>query len=179
MIDDAMGVRVLWIFVFSAFAFRLASLVRSKINEKRLRAAGAIEIGAGNSAALTMAHIIVYLAAVTEGVLRGMRWDVTAIAGIMVYVFGGIALVWVVLCLGRLWTVKVLLAPNHELVRNILFRTFRHPNYYLAIIPELIGLIMAMHAVATLVLLGPVYGVILAIRIQLEEKAMRDRFPEY
>ena len=40
-------------------------------------------------------------------------------------------LVVVIRSLGRFWTVKLLLASDHVLVTNPLFRWVRHPNYFL------------------------------------------------
>jgi hypothetical protein len=79
----------------------------------------------------------------------------------------------------RVWTVKLYLAPGHALNRHRLFRRVRHPNYFLNVLPELIGLALAFHAVATTVTVLPLYLVSLGIRIAQEEQVMRRRFPDY
>lgn len=60
-----------------------------------------------------------------------------------------------------------------------LFRFVRHPNYYLNIIPELIGFALTLHAFWTLAIGLPLYLVPLVIRIRQEEGTMRAHFPEY
>ncbi|MDG2531561.1 isoprenylcysteine carboxylmethyltransferase family protein [Caulobacter endophyticus] len=162
-----------------AVGWRLASLARSRANEASLRRAGAVEVGARNSLALTVAHVAIYLGAIGEGAVRGFRLDGFAAAGLVLYGFGAVMLALVIRDLGRVWTVKVFIAPDHVLVRTWLFRTFRHPNYMLAIGPELVGLCLALHAVVTLAWAVPVYGALLWVRIRLEEAAMRERFTAY
>ncbi|AVQ03162.1 hypothetical protein B7G68_15690 [Caulobacter segnis] len=167
------------LFVVLAVAWRLTSLARSRANEKGLRRAGAVEVGAGASLALTLAHVAIYLGAIGEAIARGFWLDGVAAVGLALYGFGAAMLALVIRDLGRVWTVKVFIAPDHVLVRTWLFRTFRHPNYILAILPELVGLCLALHAVVTLICGLPLYAALLWIRIRLEEAAMRERFPAY
>lgn len=167
-------------FVLFAIAVRLAMLAVSLRNEARLKRRGAVEIGARNSAVLAAAHVAFYAAAVAEGfTLRDQRLDTAALAGMALYLFGMAMLLVVVRSLGRLWTVKLLLSPDHVLVTGPLFRRLRHPNYYLNILPELVGFALALNAYGTLLLGLPLYLVPLVVRIRLEERAMRARFPAY
>lgn len=166
-------------FVAVAVLFRIAMLAVSIRHERALKRAGAVEQGAANSAVLAMAHIAFYLAATVEGSLYPAPIDGVSMAGLALYGIGAVSLVWVVRVLGRLWTVKLLIARDHVLVTHPLFRLIRHPNYLLNILPELVGLALALHAVHTLVLGLPVYAVPLIIRIRQEEAAMRARFAGY
>jgi isoprenylcysteine carboxyl methyltransferase (ICMT) family protein YpbQ len=85
----------------------------------------------------------------------------------------------VIRILGRQWTVKLLVASDHTLVTHPLFRVVRHPNYFLNILPELIGLALALHAFWTLGIGLLLYLIPLARRIREEEKVMRSKFPTY
>lgn len=166
-------------FVVFALAFRLAMLAVSAKNEQMLRRTGAVEIGARNTRVLIAVHLAFYLGAVIEAWVRVPSTDTVMIVGVAFYLFGAAILLLVVRTLGRLWTVRLLLAPDHELVRTSLFRYIRHPNYFLNILPELIGLALALHAWMTLAIGLPLYAIPLAIRIRQEERAMRDRFDGY
>jgi len=55
----------------------------------------------------------------------------------------------------------------------------RHPNYFLNIVPELIGLAFALHAFGTLIVVGSLYSIPLTIRIREEERVMRTTFSAY
>jgi isoprenylcysteine carboxyl methyltransferase (ICMT) family protein YpbQ len=165
-------------FVLGA-VLRLGTLVISKRHELRLRAAGAEEYGALNSRLIAVTHTAYYLAAFAEGWWRGADVDALALAGIALYGFAIAALLYVMHELGELWTVKVLIARNHALRQSWLFRSVRHPNYFLNIIPELVGLGLAMKAWLVLAILFPVYLAALYRRIRIEESAMKQRFAEY
>lgn len=165
-------------FIALAVLLRLASLVLSRRNEARMKAAGAVELGAGNSRILALAHILFYLAAIAEGLTwREPRLlSAPGLAGLALYAFGMLALLAVIRGLGRFWTVKLILARDHALVTTPLFRHLRHPNYWLGLMPELIGFALVMQAWIVLAIGLPLYLIPLLIRVRQEEAAMRDRF---
>ena len=57
-----------------------------------------------------------------------------------------------------------------------LFKTFRHPNYFLNIIPELIGIALLCQAWYVLLIGLPIYLLVLFKRIRQEEQAMATLF---
>src|SRR5262249_20802530 len=69
--------------------------------------------------------------------------------------------------------------PDHTLNQSVLFRWVRHPNYFLNILPELVGLALMMGAWLVLVLGLPLYLLVLRTRIVQEEQVMRQHFPGY
>jgi isoprenylcysteine carboxyl methyltransferase (ICMT) family protein YpbQ len=160
-------------FVAAAFAARLTSVAWSKRNERRLRAAGAREFGRLNSRVLALAHLTFYVAAPIESVLRdrrpsrGVGW-----LGVALYTAAMGMLVWVCRALGPLWTVKVLIGPQSRVVRAGPYRFCKHPNYFLNILPELVGYGLALGAWRTLGWGLPSYALCLAVRIRQEETAM-------
>lgn len=171
---------MLQIIVFClALAFRLCTLAISTRHEKNLKSRGAKEYGAANSNVLAVAHAMFYLAALLEGELQRAATDSFFIAGLVLYSASCLVLLFIMRLLGPLWTVRLILAKDHLFVTHRLFRTVRHPNYYLAIIPELVGLAVCMHARYTLVIGGALYACPLYIRIREEDAVMRARFAGY
>ncbi len=168
-----------YLLIIPAFIYRFAMLAVSIRNEKALRRNGAQEYGAANSKWLAIAHIAFYVAASVEGVVRGAPFDVISGIGLAIYLFGAVMLFVVSRLLGRLWTVKLLIARDHTLVTHPLFRAVRHPNYYLNILPELIGFALTLHAFCTLGYGLLIYLVPLTIRIRQEEAVMRKSFAGY
>ena len=166
-------------FIGIAAVLRFAALAVSLRNEKRLKENGAVEYGAATSTMLALVHIAYYLAAIAEGLWRAAPISAVTVTGIVLYALSMIALAWVLMTLGRFWTVKIIIAPDHELVTNRFFRLVRHPNYYLNIIPELIGFALVLQAYGTLIVGLPVYLVVLRLRIRQEEEVMRGRFTAY
>ncbi len=167
-----MGVS-LYILAVVFLGLRLATVAISKRHEAALRAGGAVEHGAGNTKALTVAHIAFYLAAVLEGYLRQTQFDAISATGVALYLAAMLMLLWVIRLLGAFWTVKIMISPHHVVSRHPLFKIIRHPNYFLNIIPELIGFALVFHAFTVLVIGLPIYLVPLVIRIVQEERAMR------
>lgn len=166
-------------FFAAAVLVRLVTLLVSVRHEKALRGGGAAEYGAANSKLLAGAHIAYYLAGFAEGFYRAPAFDAISVAGLALYAFGMAMLVVVIRLLGRFWTVKIMVAPDHVAVAHPLFRTLRHPNYYLNILPELVGYALVMHAWATLVIGLALYAVPLVQRIREEERVMRERVAGY
>lgn len=170
-----------WLAAFFALAvaLRLLSLAVSRRHERALLARGAREHGAGTSRALALLHVAFYLAAFAEGWARSPTPDALTAVGLVLYLGAMLALAWVVRELGDLWTVKLYLAPGHVLKRGGPFRSIRHPNYLLNLLPELVGLALVARAWWTLALLLPCYLACLALRIRQEEGMMRSRFAGY
>jgi isoprenylcysteine carboxyl methyltransferase (ICMT) family protein YpbQ len=166
-------------FIAIAAVLRVAALFVSIRNEKRMKAAGAVEYCAGTSTLLALVHIVFYLAAIGEGIWRAAPVSAITWIGVAIYILAMIALAWVMSVLGRFWTVKVIVASDHQLVTNRFFQVLKHPNYFLNIIPELIGFALALQAFGTLIVGLPVYLVVLTLRIRQEERVMRDHFPKY
>lgn len=162
------------IFFALAVAIRLATLFLSKRNEARLRRDGAVEHGARVSTALAVWHTAIYLGAMIEAGLGGM-FDAPGISiiGVIVYIVGLLGLVLAIRGLGRFWTVKIMIAADHRRVANGAYRWLRHPNYFIGIVPELIGVLIVAHAYWTAIIGLPIYAILLFIRIRQEESAMR------
>ncbi|UUP18562.1 isoprenylcysteine carboxyl methyltransferase family protein [Nitratireductor thuwali] len=168
------------LFIASALVFRFGTLGVSIRNERRLKARGAREFGAANSILLALLHILFYAAAIVEWAYSGTT-GLTAVqaGGMALYLFAAVMLVIIIRTLHPFWTVKIIIASDHRLVRRGPFRWFRHPNYFLNILPELVGFAVALQAYATLIVGLPVYLVCLYVRIRQEEAAMRSTFPDY
>ncbi|AGH37615.1 Isoprenylcysteine carboxyl methyltransferase [Bibersteinia trehalosi USDA-ARS-USMARC-188] len=160
------------------FAVRLFSLKISIQNEKRLIEKQAVQYGKRNSILLSMAHIAFYFSAIYEANSSAYSFDGIAIVGFVILSLAYLALFWVIKALGEIWTVKLYILPEHKINTAFLFQTIRHPNYFLNIIPELIGLGMMCHAWHTLTFIFPAYLVILGVRIYQEETVMKTLFAQ-
>ena len=168
---------MIYIFIAFAICFRLTTLAISIRNERALKRQGGLEYGKTNSAILTLAHVAFYASAIFEHLWFVSTPGLLSIAGIVIYAFGALALVAVIRALGRLWTVKLILASGHEVVTGGLYRLMRHPNYFLNILPELIGFALALNACTTLLIGLPLYAIPLVIRIREEDRLMAAAFP--
>lgn len=155
------------------FVLRLGSLSYSIRNEKLLLKKGAKQYGKFNSLLLTLAHITYYFGALYEAYGKSSDFNAISIAGIGIMTFAYGILFYVIYKLRDVWTVKLYIVPNQRIERSFLFRTVRHPNYYLNIIPELVGVALLCNAWTTLCIGFPLYLCLLIVRIRQEEMAMK------
>jgi methyltransferase len=147
-------------------AQRLAELWLSARNERKLRARGAYEVGAGHFPVMAALHAAWLLG------LWWFAWDAAANWWLVaLYLLLQVARYWVIATLGERWTVRVLVLPGAPLVRAGPYRFLRHPNYLVvalevALLPLAFGLIVyaAAFSVANLA--------VLAWRIRVEEGAL-------
>jgi len=162
------------IFFTVAIAVRLATLFVSKRNEARLRRDGAVEHGVRISTYLALWYTVLYLGALAEAGYRGLfNTNAISLVGVVIYLIGLIGLVLAIQGLGRFWTVKIMIASDHRIVATWIYRWLRHPNYFVGIVPELVGILIVAHAFWTALIGLPIYTVLLAIRIRQEEAEMR------
>ena len=158
--------------ILVTFLVRLIFLKRSMENEKRILSNGGKEFGVENTKRLTMAHIVFYLSCFVEAMVHKTNFDGMSMVGLVLLIFSMLMLM--IHLLGYIWTVKLMLVNNHKYVDHPLFRIVKHPNYFLNILPELVGLALVSHAYVTFIFVFPVYAVILYQRIAEEEKILQE-----
>ncbi|MDU8924047.1 isoprenylcysteine carboxyl methyltransferase family protein [Pasteurellaceae bacterium LIM206] len=151
---------------------RFYSLYISKSHEKLLLQKGAVEYGKLNSKCLSIAHVAFYLSAIVEANMKHIGIDRMSLFGLLILIFAIAMLFYIIYQLKEIWTVKLYILPRHDINRSFLFSYIRHPNYFLNIIPELIGLALFCHATTTAYIGLPIYLVFLITRIVQEERAM-------
>ncbi len=159
--------------VICIFLVRIYFLKISIKNEKRILKNGGSEFGVQNTKLLTVVHILFYLSCLVEAVVRHAKFDTLSSLGLIFLLFSMGMLFWVTRLLGDIWTVKLMLVKDHRFVDHWLFRVVKHPNYFLNIIPELIGLALLCHATYSFLILFPVYMVILYRRIHEENNLLK------
>jgi len=167
------------IFFLLACAMRLVSLVKSASNEKKLKKANAVEYGRNNSKVLVLFHVLYYLACLGEAIVLNKTVDTISFFGVGLFGFSMVMLWIVIFSLKDLWTVKLIIAREHRLNSSFIFKFFKHPNYFLNIVPELISIALICQAWYTLSIGLPLYLIPLTIRIVQEENVMRKHFNDY
>ncbi|MBO1198906.1 isoprenylcysteine carboxyl methyltransferase family protein [Staphylococcus simiae] len=162
---------MIFIILLCFFAIRLMSLYISIKHAKQLKLQGAKEYGVINSKWLALTHILIYVGAGLEIIINKDSFSVLNIIGLVLLIFAYTMLFIVIHTLGHIWTLKLFILPKHPIIKSGLYRVTKHPNYFLNIIPELIGVLLLTHATYTSLLLIP-YGYFLYQRIKLEDRLM-------
>lgn len=146
---------------------RLAELVWSRRNERCLRAAGAVEHGAGHYPLIVAVHAgllaVLFVAAPPERAIA-LPWLALLLALQPLRV-------WVLWALGTRWTTRVLVLPGVPLVRSGPYRWLRHPNY-LVVAAEVPAIALAADESAVALGFGLANLGVLALRIRVEERAL-------
>lgn len=157
--------------VFTFFTLRLYSLFISIRHAKQLQFNGATEYGKHNSTWLALTHIAIYVIATIEAWLHQTTMNSLSIIGLVLMTFAYMILFMVIKTLGPIWTLKLYILPKHPIIKSGLFKITKHPNYFLNIVPELIGLLLLTQAIFAAPLLLP-YAYLLWNRIRQEERMM-------
>ncbi len=148
-------------------AQRLAELAYSARNERRLKARGACEAGAGHYPLIVALHAA-WLVALVLTVPPATPANLPLLG-----VFAALQAVrvWVIASLGERWTTRVIVLPGAPLVAKGPYRYLRHPNYAvvcgeIAVVPLMFGAwqVAAVFSVLNLALLRH--------RVRVEEAAL-------
>jgi methyltransferase len=146
---------------------RLAELAYSRHNEKRLRAQGAVEHGAGHYPAMVAIHASWLIALWWfASALRPDPWML-----LLFLMLQGLR-VWVLATLGGRWTTRIMALPTAALVARGPYRFMTHPNYAV-VTAEIFVLPMAYGLVALALAFSCLNAAILWVRIRAEDKALR------
>jgi methyltransferase len=152
---------------------RIAELLIAKSNEKWMIKQGAIEFGRGHYLVMVAVHILFPVCFCLEKILlnRGLSPFWPAIFG--VFIMAQVLRIWIISTLGRCWNTKIIVLPHFSVIRKGPYRFLRHPNYVVVSL-ELIVIPMLFSAYFTAILFTVVNGLMLAIRIPMEENALKN-----
>ncbi|HLK23795.1 MAG TPA: isoprenylcysteine carboxylmethyltransferase family protein [Caulobacteraceae bacterium] len=147
---------------------RLAELALASRNTRALKAAGAVEAGAGHY------PLIVSLHAAWLAGLWALAWDRPIN---LAWLAGFIALQllrgWVIASLGGRWTTRIIVLPGAGLVRRGPYRFLDHPNY-LIVVGEIAVLPLAFGLPVYALLFSALNAAILWVRIRAESKVLSE-----
>jgi methyltransferase len=145
---------------------RLAELILSQRNTRRLLARGGYEAAAGHYPFIVTLHAL-WLAILW---FFGPGPPIHVIP-LLLYGLLQLGRVWVIATLGERWTTRIIILPGAPLVKSGPYRWFNHPNYLIvigeiAILPLVFGLPMVA------IVFSVLNGLLLWVRIRDENKAL-------
>ncbi len=152
---------------------RLLELRLSRRNERRARARGAVERGAGHYKPIVAMHTAWLVSTFVEGVLRGPDlpafWPVPFALFLVVQPLR----YWAILSLGESWNTRILIVPGAELVARGPYRYLRHPNYVVVAV-EILTFPLIFGAWITALVFSALNAVLLCMRIGEENRALAE-----
>ena len=149
---------------------RAGELVLANRNTQRLKAQGAVEIGAGHYRFIVLLHMAWLMAVlwlIPAPVVIYWGW-------ILVFLLLQALRVWVITSLGPYWTTRIISLPGMPLVKRGPYRYVRHPNY-LVVAGEILALPMAFGEIWVAVIFSIVNAAVLYWRIRQEETGLAPR----
>ncbi len=145
---------------------RIGELVLSRYNTARLRARGAIEIGADHYPLVVAVHAA-WLIALW---VWGRDQDVNLVVLSLFVALQGFR-VWILATLGPRWTTRIIVLPGEPLVASGPYKYFSHPNY--AIVAAEIALLpLALYLPWLALIFTALNAAVLVIRIRVEARAL-------
>src|SRR3954447_4228279 len=150
----------------------LVELQLSRGNERRLRAAGAIEPPQDVYRVMQVAYPLSFVVMGIEGAMHASVSPPAVLSGLLVFGLGKTIKFWAIASLGARWSYRVLVLPGAPLVTSGPYRWMRHPNY-VGGMGELAGVGIALSALVTGTLAVVVFGWVLVKRIRVEDRALQ------
>jgi len=149
---------------------RAGELVLANRNTQKLKARGAVEIGAGHYRFIVLMHM---------AWLMAVLWLIPAPlviywGWIAVFLLLQAARVWVIASLGPYWTTRIISLPDVPLVKRGPYRFIRHPNY-LVVAGEILVLPLAFGEIWVALVFSIANAVVLYLRIREEETGLAPR----
>ena len=147
-------------------AQRIAELWWVRQNERRLFAAGGVEYGRAHLPLMVLLHAVWIVGMWVLAYDRPVNLFFLTLVVLL-----QIARFWVLISLGRRWTIRIIVVPGERLVARGPYRFLRHPNYAvvtgeIAAVPLAIGL--PVYALVFSIL----NAAVLAIRVPAEDAAL-------
>jgi methyltransferase len=145
---------------------RLAELMLSQRNTRRLLARGAHEVAPGHYPFLVTLHAA-WLA---------VLWFLgpgppIEIVPLILFVLLQLGRVWVIATLGERWTTRIIVLSGAPLVTSGPYRWVNHPNY-LIVIGEIAVLPLAFGLPMVAIIFSALNGLLLWVRIRCENQAL-------
>jgi len=144
---------------------------RSALNERALRAAGAVEPAGDVYRAMRAAYPACFIAMALEAWWRGRGATEVALAGAMLFGSAKALKYWAIATLRDRWTFRVLVPPGSQRTLAGPYRVLRHPNY-IAVAGELAGFAALAQAPIAGAISVAVFGLLMLARIRVEERAL-------
>jgi methyltransferase len=154
--------------VFGAMAIEARRAAR---NEQAQLARGGVEPPGDVYNLMRLVYPLAFVAMIAEGAVRGAPQTAVLFAGALTLAAAKALKWWAIVSLGPLWTFRVIVVPGVPLVRRGPYRWLRHPNY-VAVVGEFAGVALLAGAVWAGAVSVVVFGMLLARRIAVEERAL-------
>jgi methyltransferase len=145
---------------------RIAELWWARQNERRLFAAGGVEYGRAHLPLIVLLHAAWMIGMWALAYDRQLNLLFLALVVLL-----QIARFWVLITLGRRWTIRVIVVPSERLVARGPYRFLRHPNYAV-VTGEIAAVPLALGLPLYALIFSILNAAVLARRVPAEDAAL-------
>jgi methyltransferase len=145
---------------------RIAELWWARQNERRLFATGGVEYGRAHLPLIVLLHAAWMIGMWALAYDRQLNLLFLALVGLL-----QIARFWVLITLGRRWTIRVIVVPGERLVARGPYRFLRHPNYAV-VTGEIAAVPLALGLPLYALIFSILNAAVLALRVPAEDAAL-------
>lgn len=158
------------LFILFLILLRIGELLLSHRNKKWLLQHGAVEYGKKHYPLIVMLHVFFFVSLIVEyQIVEPTSYSLFLL--ILFFIFL-VFKVWVISSLGKFWNTKIYRVPDFPLIKKGPYRYFKHPNYII-VIAEIAIIPLIFHLYYTAIVFTVLNGLMLAVRIKEENKALR------
>jgi len=151
-------------------AQRLLELAWARRNTKRLKARGAVEVGARHYPLIVLLHVT-WLGAIAFFLPRPAVIYAVPLA---LFLLLQLVRIWILVTLGSYFTTRIITLPGAALVRTGPYRFVRHPNY-VVVAGEILSLPLVFGEPLVALVFTLLNAAMLYWRIRVEEAALASR----
>ncbi len=151
---------------------RLVELVVAKRNEKMMLAKGAYEVGASHYPYMILLHSSFFVCLIIEVMYSNLSQTPNYLL-LAVFLFLQLMRIWCLTSLKSFWNTKIIILPGATLVKKGPYAFIPHPNYVVVCL-EILVLPLMFQAYFTVVCFTLLNFAMLAVRIPVEEKALKE-----
>lgn len=153
---------------------RGGELLLARLNEKKLRAKGAIELDQKGYRIIVAMHILFFVSLLLEKNLLNRELNKLWLPFFLLFLVTQFLRYWAILTLGEYWNTKVLVLPCHKLIKKGPYRYIKHPNYT-AVIMEIATIPLIFSCYLTASVFSPINLFLVHRRIKIEQEALYKR----
>ncbi|WP_202079849.1 isoprenylcysteine carboxyl methyltransferase family protein [Caldalkalibacillus salinus] len=151
---------------------RCVELQVAKGNEKWIRSQGGYEVGEAHYKLIVAMHLLFFVSLITEVQYHQRELASWWVLPFILFIVAQGLRVWSLTSLGRFWNTKIMVLPDHSLVKKGPYRYLKHPNY-VVVATEILALPFIFQAYFTLIVFTILNAFVLRfIRIPAEERAL-------
>ncbi|WP_332691903.1 isoprenylcysteine carboxyl methyltransferase family protein [Halalkalibacter lacteus] len=163
----------IYLFIVLVITQRIVEVIIANRNARWIKSQGGYEAGKDHYKYIVALHALFFISLLIEVTVIDSHFVFWAVAPLCMFLLAQIGRVWTLSALGRFWNTRIMILPGAKVAAKGPYRYLRHPNYVI-VVTELACLPLIFQAYWTAILFTMMNGLVLSIRIKVEEKALEN-----